>query len=78
VPAFNPGFIGLTGTPQELEKVTRDFHVYANARKEGGTWLVDHSAQIFALDPAGRMRLVFAPDTPPQVLASDLRLLLNG
>ena len=35
-------------------------------------------AQIFALDPAGRMRLVFAPDTMPRVLASDLRLLLNG
>ena len=78
VPAFNPGFIGLTGTPEELARVTRDFHVYASTRKEGGTYLVDHSAQIFALDPAGRMRLVFAPDTTPQVLAADLRLLLNG
>ena len=78
VPAFNPAFIGLTGTPDELAKVTRDFHVYANVRKEGDTWLVDHSAQIFALDPSGRMRIVFAPDTAPQVLASDLRLLLNG
>jgi protein SCO1 len=78
VPAFNPTFIGLTGTREELSKATRDFHVYANARKEGETYLVDHSAQMFALDREGRMRLVFAPDTPPKALASDLRILLNG
>ena len=78
VPAFNPGFIGLTGTPDEVAKVTKDFHVYASARKEGDTYLVDHSAQMFALDAQGRMRLVFAPDMPPKAIASDLRILLNG
>ena len=78
VPAFNPGFIGLTGTPDEVARVTKDFHVYASARKDGDTYVVDHSAQMFALDSQGRMRLVFAPDMAPKAIASDLRILLNG
>lgn len=80
VPAFDPTFIGLTGTPEEVAKVTKDFHVYANARegKPGEDYTVDHSAQMFALDRQGSMRLVFAPDLPPEAIASDLHILLNG
>ena len=80
VPAFDPTFIGLTGTPDEVTKVTKDFHVYANAReaKPGEDYTVDHSAQMFAFDKNGNMRLVFAPDLPPDAIASDLRILLNG
>lgn len=80
VPAFDPTFIGLTGTPEEVTKATKEFHVYASARpaKPGEDYTVDHSAQMFALDRQGRMRLVFAPDLAPEAIASDLRILLNG
>jgi protein SCO1 len=80
VPAFDPTFIGLTGTPDDVTRVTKEFHVYANAHaaKPGEDYTVDHSAQMFAFDRQGRMRLVFAPDLPPEAIASDLRILLNS
>lgn len=80
VPAFDPTFIGLTGTPEQVTAVTKDFRIYANARpaRPGEEYMVDHSAQMFAYDKAGKLRLVFAPDMKPEAIASDLRILLNS
>jgi protein SCO1/2 len=80
VPAFDPTFIGLTGTPDQINGVTKDFRVYAAARpgKPGEEYTVDHSAQMFVYDKAGKLRLVFAPDMKSEAIASDLRILLNS
>jgi protein SCO1 len=80
VPAFDPTFIGLTGTHEELDKVTKEFGVYAASHpaKPGEEYTVDHSAQMFAFDKAGKLRLVFAPDMKSDAIASDLRILLNS
>jgi len=80
VPAFDPTFIGLTGTPDEVTATTKSFGVYAAARpgKPGDEYTVDHSAQTFAFDKAGKLRLVFAPDMKSDAIASDLRILLNS
>ena len=79
VPAFDPSFIGLRGELPAIDKVTRDFHVYAS-RREGstGTYTVDHSAQSFVFDPAGKLRLVIGYGMEPEKIAADLRLLLNA
>ena len=80
VPAFDPTFMGLTGTPDEVAAATKEFRVYASARpaKPGEEYTVDHSAQMFAFDKSGKLRLVFAPDMQAQAIASDLRILLNS
>ena len=80
VAAFNPTFLGLTGDEAALEKVRKDFNVYASVR-EGRTpeaYTVDHSAQMFVFDGGGRVRLVVPPGMAPKALASDLRVLLNS
>jgi protein SCO1/2 len=78
VPAFNPGFIGLWGSREATEKVTRDFHVYAQERpgKTPESYTVDHSSQTFVFDREGRIRLVLAYGSTPEAIASDLRILL--
>jgi protein SCO1/2 len=80
VPAFNPGFLGLFGDAQAVAKVTRDFHVYASERagKTADSYTVDHSAQIFMLDKAGKARVLMPPGTAPAAMASDLKVLLNS
>ena len=80
VPAFDPTFIGLRGDEAATEKVKKDFHVFAQERvgKPGEAYGVDHSAQIYVVDKAGRMRLLWQPGTTPAVMASDLRILLNS
>ena len=80
VPAFHPGFLGLTGDDAALAKVRKDFNVYASVRegRTPETYTIDHSAQVFVFDAGGRVRLVVPPGMAPKALASDLRVLLNS
>ena len=79
VRAFDPTFVALRGDPATTDRVTRDFKVYTSKRegKAPGEYSMDHSAQSFAFDPSGRVRLVMAYGLAPEKIASDLRLLMN-
>ena len=51
---FHPRLVGLTGTPEQVEKVCRAYRVYfskANAEEED--YLLDHSIIIYLMDPKG-------------------------
>ena len=80
VPAFHPDFLGLYGDEAATKKATSDFKVYAQERagKTADSYTVDHSAQTFAFDREGRLRLVFGYGMAPDAMASDLRILLNS
>lgn len=80
VPAFHPTFLGLHGDAAAVEKVKKDFHVYAQERpgKTPDSYTIDHSAQIFVIDRRGQVRVLFPPNTPPSAMANDLRLVLNS
>jgi len=80
VGAFDPRFLGLRGDAAATAAATREFRVFA-AEREGKTadsYTVEHSAQTFAFDPEGRLRLVIAYGAAPEDIAADLRLLLNS
>jgi protein SCO1/2 len=74
VHAFDPGFKGVTGTPADIERVTREFGV-AVARVDlgGGDYTVDHSAVVFLLDTQGRRVALFTPPYEIKPFAEDLR-----
>lgn len=80
VPAFDPSFLGLYGDEAATKKATGEFKVYAQERagKTAETYTVDHTAQTFAFDKEGRLRLVFGYGATPEAMASDFRLLLNS
>lgn len=67
---FNPGFIGLLGTPDELAQVWRDYGVTV---EDGGE---THSYFIYVIDRAGNWRETFLPDSDPRDETADVRLLL--
>jgi protein SCO1/2 len=76
---FDPTFLALRGTPEQLAAVAKDFHVYYK-KVDGKTptsYTMDHSAADFVYDTKGRLRLYSRYDAGPQALASDLRLLLQ-
>jgi protein SCO1/2 len=68
---FNPEFVGLLGTRDQLGKVWR---AYGVAVEGGGE---THSNYIYVLDRAGRLRETFLPDSLAADVAADLRLLLK-
>src|SRR5215213_1269611 len=69
---FDPSFLGLTGTVQELQKTWKDYGV--TVEDSGET----HSTYLYVIDPAGNVRETFLPDSEPNSIASDIRLLLKG
>lgn len=61
VPGFQPSFLGLRGTPEEVSRTAKEFKVYFQLnKKDAGDprhYLVDHTAGIFVLDAAGKPRV---------------------
>lgn len=79
---FNPSFLGATGPHAELQRLTRQLGVIyqrtADAESALG-YLVDHTATLLLIDPAGRLTAVFsAPHDPPAMTADIAGLVADG
>lgn len=76
---FDPRFIGLTGTPEEIADVATLYGIFYE--KHEGTvatgYLVDHTATVTVVDRGGRVRLVWPFGTTGEDMASDLKQLLR-
>lgn len=60
---FETPVIGLTGSPADIERVKRQFGVYAaKAPQPGGGYSVDHTATVFLLDRNGKFVATIALD----------------
>ncbi len=78
VAAFHPRLIGLTGSPEQIRKVARDYRVYyAKVGSDDEDYLVDHSAYIYLIDPNGRTLTYLKHDETPEVLATELGSFLD-
>lgn len=77
---FGPDFVALRGTPEQTAAVAKDFKVYYKKveGKTPGSYTMDHSAASFIYDPQGRLRLYARYGAGPQVLADDLKQLLQA
>ena len=73
--AFDPAFIGLTGDPKAIEKMSSSFGV-ASFRVDlpGGDYTMDHSAAVFLVDSRARVVGIFTPPFDTRRLAQDLQI----
>lgn len=64
---FDDQALGLTGEPDQLEVLNQYFNVFATRQPadESGNYNVDHSANIFLINPDGQLHALFS--TPHQV-----------
>ncbi len=77
---FDPSFVALRGSPEQLAAVAKDFKVYYK-RVEGKTptsYTMDHSAASYVFDTQGRVRLYTRYGSGAQALSEDIRLLLKS
>ena len=77
---FDPSFLALIPTPEQLAAIAKDFKVYYK-RVEGKTptsYTMDHSAGSYMYDPQGRLRLYNRYGSGAPALAADVQLLLKG
>jgi protein SCO1/2 len=74
---FDPSFLGLTGTDEEIAAAAKPFGIYYQ-KKEGTVetgYLVDHTATVAAVDKDGHLRLIYSFNTPGEDIAADLKRL---
>jgi protein SCO1 len=69
---FDPSFLGLTGSTEQLQQAWKDYGV---AVEDGGE---THSFYVYVIDPAGKFRETFLPDSEPADIAADVDLLLRS
>ncbi len=77
--SFDPTFIALRGTPEQLAAVAKDFKLYYK-RIDGQTptsYTMDHSAGSYVYDTKGRLRVYHRYGAGAQSLAADVRALLD-
>jgi protein SCO1/2 len=77
---FNGDFLGVTGTDQGLEQLTRQLGIlYERVQPEPGSeaYLMDHTAAVFLFDPDGRYHAVFSPPLSVETIAGDFRKMLQ-
>jgi protein SCO1/2 len=75
--AFDPTFVGGTGTEQQLEQVRKDFGVSAKKIPYGNTYSYDHSSFTYLLDRNGRIRALMPYGHSPDDFVNDLNILLR-
>lgn len=79
--AYDTDFVGLTGPRRTLERMWREYGVYANreaAPDFPDGYRMRHSWVSYIIDPDGYVRLVRALDNPPEAVAAALRTLVEG
>lgn len=73
--AFDPRFVALTGSEQEIGRVATQYKVFFEKVALPGSagYTIDHTAYTFLLDREGRFVTLFPPGTPVERLVFMLR-----
>jgi protein SCO1/2 len=78
--AFDPSFIALIPTADQLAATAKDFKVYYK-KVDGKTptsYSMDHSAASYVYDPEGRLRLYARYGAGVPAMVSDLKTLMSN
>ena len=76
---FDPAFVGLTGSEDELEDIARRYgaqFVIPEGQPED-SYLVNHSTVAYLIDPLGYVRALYYGDEPIDAIAANVREVLE-
>ncbi len=76
--AVDPSIVGVTGSPEEIAGVAKSYGIYY-AKQPGSDatgYLMDHTAAITVVNPAGRVALILSPTLTAEEMAGDVRAIL--
>jgi protein SCO1/2 len=72
--AFSPRIMGLTGSPEQIATVAREYRVYYAPQPAtgGAAYTVDHSSILYLMDPEGRFVAPIRTDESAEAMAADI------
>ncbi len=76
---FNPAFVGLSGSVEELQSIWTNYGVYREKVESDSAlgYIVNHTARTYLIDTDGNLRLSYGFQTPVEDIVSDLNTLLK-
>ncbi len=78
VSSFDPSFLGLTGTPEQVKVAAGAFKAYyAKVAQANGGYSMDHSASFYLFDTQGEARVLLNNSASAAVVAHDIEALLH-
>lgn len=79
VAEFHPRLIGLTGTPEQVTQVSRNYRIYSSKPPEADDedYLVDHSVFMFLMNPEGNFVRHFGPDKDEEYIFKHINWEIN-
>lgn len=76
---FGEGNLGLTGTLEEIRKLTGGLGIYFERQPgDGENYVVDHSAAVLVIDPDGGFHSLFSGPHIVNNYVHDLPILMGG
>ena len=78
VPGFDPSFVGLYGSEEEIASTAKEFKVFYQKvpGKSPTSYTIDHTAGTFVFDKEGRLRLFLKHGGAIDPIVADLKKLL--
>ena len=78
VDLFGTPIIGLTGSDEDIAKVTKAYHAfYENVPTEGDDYTIDHTASVYLMDADGKLQSIIDYHEKPEVSLAKLRRLVG-
>lgn len=76
---FNPNFVGLSGSLEQLQVIWDSYGVYRSVNQSTSAmgYIVDHTARTLLIDQNGSLRLSYGFQTPVEDIVHDIRILLK-
>jgi protein SCO1/2 len=75
--AFDPTFVGGTGSAEELAAVRREYGIAATRQAVGADYGFSHSSFTYLIDRDGNLRALMPYGHPPDDYVHDVRILLK-
>ena len=70
--AFPKQLVGLTGTPAQVDRAAKAYHVYYQKQGEGPDYLVNHASYTYLMSPNGRFVCVLPYELTPEQTAAKI------
>ena len=75
---FGTDTVGITGSLDELRKLTKGLGIYfEKAEADGDNYTVNHSAAVMVLNPDGQLQAIFSAPHIAENIAHDLPILMS-
>jgi protein SCO1/2 len=78
--AFSPRLLGLTGTPEQIAKVAKEYRVYYAEHRTGpgpDDYSMDHSSILYLMGPDGKFIAPIRADESGEEIATEVGKLMS-